>query len=49
MKCGYYYEDETGATACKKCGHIYVEWLNWEDIVDGRHPDDISPEQSLTK
>jgi len=38
MKCGYYFENPIpGPTKCKKCGHLYVEWLNAKEVLDYIH------------
>jgi len=30
LKCNHKYRDELGPTRCPKCGHLYIEWLNYE-------------------
>jgi rubrerythrin len=32
LKCGYKYLSEPGPTQCPKCGHLYVKWLNFEEM-----------------
>ena len=32
LKCGFKYDDIPGPTQCKKCGHLYVKWLNYEEL-----------------
>lgn len=31
LNCGYEYEDEPGPTICRKCGHFYIKWVNYEE------------------
>ena len=34
MRCGYYFENERpGPTQCPKCNNLYVEWLNWKEVL----------------
>lgn len=33
MRCGYKYERKPGPTTCPKCESLYVEWLNWREVV----------------
>ena len=34
MKCGYYFEKEKpGPTECPNCGHLYVDWLNYVEVL----------------
>ena len=30
LKCGFKWEDNPGPTQCPICGHLYVEWENYE-------------------
>ena len=30
MKCKHRYKGEPGPTHCPKCGHIYIEWINYK-------------------
>ena len=33
-KCNHEFKNkEPGPTQCPKCGHLYVDWLNWEEIL----------------
>jgi len=33
IKCLYEWEEELkGPTQCPKCGHLYVKWLNYEEM-----------------
>ena len=32
LKCGYEYKDEPGPTVCRRCGHLYVKWLNYNEM-----------------
>jgi len=32
LKCGYLYEDKPGPTQCPKCRHLWVKWLNYEEM-----------------
>ena len=32
LKCGHHYEDDPGPTQCKKCNHLYVKWINYEEM-----------------
>lgn len=32
MACEYQFETRPGPLNCFKCGHIFVEWLNWEEV-----------------
>jgi len=32
LKCGYEYEIEPEMTQCPKCRHLYVKWLNYEEM-----------------
>ena len=38
-KCGYSWEQKPKPTCCIKCGHEYVEWVNYEDFVRTTRPD----------
>ena len=31
LKCDYEWQDIPGPTECPKCGHIWVEWVNWDE------------------
>jgi hypothetical protein len=30
LKCGLEYESDPGPTQCPSCGHLYIDWLNYE-------------------
>ena len=32
LKCGFRYEIEPEVTQCSKCKHLYVKWLNYEEM-----------------
>ncbi len=32
LKCGYQYKSPPGPTQCPKCNHLYIKWLNFEDM-----------------
>lgn len=32
LDCGHEYLGEPGPTQCPVCGHLYVEWLNHEEM-----------------
>ena len=36
LKCGYKYVDIPGPTQCPECGHLYVKWVNYEKLAEGR-------------
>lgn len=31
-KCKFKYEHKPYPTQCPKCGHLYVKWLNYEEM-----------------
>jgi len=33
LKCDYKWKDMTGPTQCPKCGHLYVKWVNYEQLA----------------
>ena len=33
LKCGYKWRDVTGPTQCSICGHLYVKWINYEQLA----------------
>ena len=34
MKCDYYWEEERpGQTQCPMCGYLYVDWLNYKEVL----------------
>jgi len=32
LKCFYKWEDNPGPTQCPSCNHLYVKWLNYEEM-----------------
>jgi len=32
LKCGHKYEIEPEAMPCPMCKHLYIKWLNYEDM-----------------
>ena len=33
LKCGYKWESSPGPhNSCPECGHLYIEWLNYEEM-----------------
>ena len=32
LQCHYRWEGIHGPTQCPKCGHLYVKWLNYEEM-----------------
>ena len=32
LKCGYRWVSEPDTPVCPKCGHVYVKWLNYEEM-----------------
>jgi len=30
VRCGFVWSDVPGPTSCPVCGHLYVEWTNYE-------------------
>lgn len=32
LKCGYEWEQLPAPTQCPKCNHLYVKWLNYEQL-----------------
>ena len=32
LGCGYEYEDKPGPTTCPQCKHIWIKWLNYEEM-----------------
>jgi len=32
LKCGVEWESGPGPTQCFHCGHLYVKWLNYEEM-----------------
>ena len=32
LKCGYHWEYYPGPTQCPMCGHLYVKWINYEEM-----------------
>ncbi len=32
IRCEHYYRSEPGPTQCPECGHLYVKWLNYEQL-----------------
>lgn len=34
LKCNYFYEDRPRPTQCPKCGHLYVKWLNYDEMYN---------------
>lgn len=34
QQCGYEFEEEKpGPVICKKCGHLYIDWLNFKEVI----------------
>lgn len=36
LKCNYEYSHPPRPTECPICGHLYVKWLNYEEMFGGR-------------
>jgi rubrerythrin len=36
LKCQHEYSHPPRPTECPKCGHLYVKWLNYEEMFGGR-------------
>ena len=36
--CEHEFEEEIGPVRCPQCGHIYVTWLNYEELRLARFP-----------
>jgi len=34
MRCSYEFSGKTGPMKCPKCNHLYVEWLNYQEMKD---------------
>lgn len=34
LKCGYKYLSKPGPTKCPKCNHLYVKWINYEEMYE---------------
>lgn len=32
LRCDFFWESEPGPTQCPVCGHLYVKWLNYEEM-----------------
>jgi rRNA maturation endonuclease Nob1 len=32
LRCFHYWESQPGPTQCPICGHLYVKWLNYEEM-----------------
>ncbi len=32
QKCKFKYEHQPRVTQCPQCGHLYVKWLNYEEM-----------------
>ena len=32
LKCKYEYQELSGPTQCPKCNHLYIKWLNFEEM-----------------
>ena len=32
LKCFYLWQSRPGPTECPACGHVYVKWLNYEEM-----------------
>ena len=42
LKCGYRWVSEPDTPVCPKCGHVYVKWLNYEEMRQ-LNPDKWNP------
>ena len=36
LKCNHEYSHPVRTTKCPKCGHLYVKWLNYDELFGGR-------------
>ena len=36
LKCEFEYEHPVHTTQCPKCGHLYVKWLNYDELFGDR-------------
>lgn len=36
LKCKHTWEDEPGPVECPLCGHLYVSWINYEELKKKR-------------
>ena len=36
MKCGFEYKHPVRQTQCPKCKHLYVKWLNYDELFGDR-------------
>ncbi len=36
LKCSHEYEHPVRPTECPVCGHLYVKWLNYNELFGGR-------------
>lgn len=32
LKCGHNYTGKPGPTICPICNHVYIKWVNYDDI-----------------
>lgn len=32
LKCGFEWDSKVGPTQCPKCYHLYVKWVNYEEM-----------------
>ena len=32
QKCGHEWREKPGPTQCPECGHLYIDWLNFEEM-----------------
>ena len=50
LKCKHRWKEKLkGATQCPKCGHVYVKWLNYEEMEKVWGPDLESKEAYYRK
>lgn len=34
MKCKYRWEGKAGPIICPRCSHVYIRWINVQEILD---------------
>jgi len=32
LKCNHKYQNSPGPTQCPKCSHLFVKWINYEEL-----------------
>jgi len=41
LKCGHEWEQKPKAVTCQKCEHLYVKWLNYDEMTAKSNPSDV--------